>query len=91
MMTSLRPALAAFLLVAACGESAEKPASEETAPPQDVEYTADFAAATREAAADTEAAIRDAGASRETPVVAPAEEAAARAAAAGESAEDVEP
>lgn len=87
-MISPRPALAVLLLLAACGESADKPAAEEAAAPQDIEFTPDFAAATREAVADTEAAAREAGASIEAPaaatVDAPVEEPA-------EAAEDVEP
>lgn len=89
-MMRTRLALAAVLLLAACGESTEKPAAEEAATPQDIEFTPDFAAATREAVADTEAAVRAAGATIEAPVAAPAQADAPSAASSEAVDEEVE-
>lgn len=70
LRTSL--ALTAALLLTACSESAEERTPEEAAEaaaPQETEFTGDIGAATREAAADTEAAARDAGTALDGAVV----------------------
>lgn len=68
MMTTTRTslALATLFALSACGGGSEQPASEPVTAPQDSEFAGDIAVATREAAADTEAAVREAGAALDT-------------------------
>ena len=73
--------IASALTLAACSESAQGPATEETSDataPQETEFTGDIGAATQEAVADTNAAAREAEAAVPAPAPAPVTEPAAR-------------
>lgn len=70
--------MAVLLTLAACGDKAEESAVAETPATQDTGFGGDIAAATRQAAADTEAAAREAGA-MDAPVDRPATPAAVSA------------